>query len=181
MEELRKTYAAGEIIFREGEYAPYMYALAEGTVDIYVNYGKHSQQKLSRLNASEKATFGEMGIVDAMPRSITAVAVDEVAVNIITRESFGEYFRSEPEVVMNIMRNVSRRIREQTEDYIDACRAVAEAMESETDSMEKSRFKKIAGKFIDHYRRSAEAMAEENKQYNRYFLEGDKEDFYSMM
>lgn len=181
MDEQRKTYAAGEIIFREGEYAPCMYALVEGTVDIYVNYGKSSEAKLSTLRASEKATFGEMGIVDAMPRSITAVAADAVTLNVITRETFADYFSNDPEVVMNIMRNVSRRIREQTEDYMDACRAIAEAMDC-ADRREKSSWlKKTTGKLVGNYRKVAGELADENEQYNRYILSGGSEDFYSLM
>lgn len=147
-----KEFEKGQVIFSEGDFEMSMYDLLQGSVGIYANYGKPEEKLLTELKAEEGATFGEMGLLELMPRSATAVALENVQVQVITGETFGEYFRENPAAVMVIMQNMSQRIRALTQDYLDACRAVAEAIDSEKSGQEKSSwFKDRLGKFLQDY------------------------------
>ena len=72
-----------------------------------------------------------------------------------TPESFDAYFKESPAKVLLIMQNMSHRIRELTRDYLEACRAVAEAVETEKTGKEKSSwFKEKVRKLMDDYERA---------------------------
>lgn len=165
-----KKFAKGEVIFKEGALESFMYDLIEGKVGIYANYGKAGEKLLTELSAEDGgATFGEMGLIDVMPRSATAVALEDVMAHVVTGEEFGEYFKENPAAVMAIMHNMSKRIRGLSQDYLDACHAVAEVVESEKSGKEKSGwFKKAVNKFLEDYKAAAEIAAEYNVYYHFY-------------
>ena len=148
-----KKFANGEVIFKEGAMESFMYDLIKGKVGIYANYGEEGEKLLTELNAGDGGvTFGEMGLIDAKPRSATAVALGDVLACMITEQEFGEYFKENPDAVLMIMQNMSKRIRELTQDYLDACRAVAESVDFEKTGKEKSSWllEKV-DKFIKDY------------------------------
>ena len=78
----------GEVIFKEGENQMWMYALLKGSVGIYANYGTDEEKLLVELKAEDKAYFGEMGLIDAAPRSATAVVLEDAYVNINSKDNF---------------------------------------------------------------------------------------------
>ena len=78
--------------------------------------------------------IGEMSFVDEVPHSVTAVALDgETKLGVITRETFSFYLHERPERVIDVIQNMCRRIRDITNDYIDARRALAEVNKPKED------------------------------------------------
>ena len=68
---------------------------------------------------------------------------------------------------MEIMQHMSGRIRNLTNNYLDACRAVSEALESEKNGKEKSNwFKSKVDRFLKDYRASLEAEMAQKIQYD---------------
>lgn len=179
MEANLKKFQKGEVIFTEGTFEMCMYELVSGTVGIYANYGKEHEKLLVELKAeTQGVTFGEMGLIDEMPRSATAVALDDVEAILVTKETFGIYVKENPAQVIRMMQQMSKRIRSLTQNYLDACRAVAEAVESEKSGKEKSSwFKKMVDRFVADYTDAMEAAASSNPYYRRHVL-GYKEDIY---
>ena len=144
----RITCRKGEVIFRQGDYEIFMYDILKGEVEIWRDYGLPTQKKLTTLYDGEM--FGEMGLVDSMPRSATAVAADETTLARIDNVAFGEYFEDKPAKVMKILQNLSSRMRSLTQDYMDACHTISEYLEAEDKGEEKSedlisRMKKFVG------------------------------------
>lgn len=155
METLKReyqTYKKDEIIFKQGDPADCMYDIRWGSVGIYLNYGTDQEKMLTLLRGNE--IFGEMGLVDGEPRSATAVAMErETRVEMVTKETFSCYLRERPERVIAIIQSMSKRIRTLTSDYLDACRAVKEAVETEEIGEEKSgRFTDTEGSFAEEYK-----------------------------
>lgn len=125
-----KAFKKGEVIFRQGDASDCMYDILWGEVGIYTNYGTPEEKLLSTLRTEQ--FFGEMGMIEGLPRSATAVALTrDTQVRVITPESFQSYFHESPAKVLLIMQNMSRRIRELTIDYLEACRIVAKSAETE--------------------------------------------------
>ena len=137
-----KTFKSGEVIFQEKTYESCMYELLEGTVGIYTHYGQQDEKILTELKAENGAYFGEMGLVESLPRSATAVALEDVRVNVITGADFGAFFTEHPERVYAIMTQMGGRIRELTRDYLEVCRTVAEEVETEQTGVAKSEWPK---------------------------------------
>ena len=107
--------------------------------------------------------FGEMGMIECCPRSATAVSLeDDTQVHIITPETFSSYVQENPDKIFQIMQHMSKRIRELTKDYMEACHTIAEAVEAEKAGKEKSsglkaRLKRFARAYIESSELSAKA------------------------
>jgi CRP-like cAMP-binding protein len=116
-----KTYKRDEVIFRQNDFADSMYDILSGSVGIYIAYGTEDENRLAVLKAGH--TLGEMGLIDLAPRSATAVALEDGTVlEEISEKEFASYFDDKPERLLEIMRQLSARVRNQTKDYEAACR-----------------------------------------------------------
>ncbi|MES2999354.1 MAG: cyclic nucleotide-binding domain-containing protein [Pseudomonadota bacterium] len=97
--------AAGESIFREGDGADgRMYALLSGSVELV------RQGRVLEL-VSEGGVFGELALIDSLPRSATALAKSDAQVAVISEERFRELILRNPSFAVEIMRLLTRRIR----------------------------------------------------------------------
>ena len=125
-----KAFKKGGVIFKQGDASDCMYDILWGKVGIYVNYGTPEEKLLTTLETEQ--FFGEMGMIEGLPRSATAVALtSDTKVRIITPETFQELFKESPARVLLIMQNMSRRLRELTGEYLEACQTVADSVEAE--------------------------------------------------
>lgn len=148
-----KNYKKGEVIFKEGDFELCMYDIYSGKVGIYANYGTPAQKLLTTLAAED--FFGEMGLIDAFPRSATAVALEDAQVAVIDDDNFNTYFKERPAKIVLIMQHMSARMRELTKDYMEACGTIAEYLEAEEQNQPKS--ESLLGrmkKFVDVYRKN---------------------------
>ena len=126
-----------EIIFSEGDKADCMYDIRVGRVGIYANYGTKEEKLLIELNKDQ--FFGEMGIIEGYPRSATAVAMgDMTELTVIAKADFEDYCKRNPEKTVLIMKNMSARIRDLTQGYLEACHTIAESIEAEQKGEKKS-------------------------------------------
>ena len=126
-----------EIIFNEGDKSDCMYDIRVGHVGIYANYGTKEEKLLTELTKDQ--FFGEMGIIEGYPRSATAVAMgDMTELTVIAKNEFEDYCKRNPEKTILIMKNMSARIRDLTQGYLDACHTIAESMEAEQRGEKKS-------------------------------------------
>lgn len=103
------TYAAGDVIFQQGELGTEMFIIQEGEVDIvkHINGESHS---LSHLEKGD--FFGEMAVLESVPRTADAVAATDVRTLVINGARFDEMLRKNPEIAVRIIRKYSKRLRE---------------------------------------------------------------------
>ena len=125
-----RTFNKDEIIFRQGDAANGMYDVLSGSVGVYIDYGKESEKQLTTLQAGDY--LGEMGLIEAYPRSATAVALENgTQLQEIGEREFSDYFKGQPDRLLTIMRQLSQRLRDRTEDYETACRVLEELQASQ--------------------------------------------------
>lgn len=118
-----QVYKKGEVIFREGEIGDCMYFLAVGLVRIVANYGKPDEKKITDIAGG--SLFGEMGLVEKLPRSATAVAgLDNTEVDIIYEKDLDAIMAGNPYQTKMILRHLSMRLRALTGDYVKACKTL---------------------------------------------------------
>jgi CRP-like cAMP-binding protein len=103
------TFAAGERIFSQGDLGTEMFIIQEGVVDIIKHIGGESHV-LSRLEKGD--FFGEMALLEALPRTAEALSITEVKVVAINGSRFDDMLRKNPEVAVRIIRKYSKRLRE---------------------------------------------------------------------
>tara|TARA_B100001093_G_scaffold255725_1_gene244604 strand:- start:245 stop:1036 length:792 start_codon:yes stop_codon:yes gene_type:complete len=99
----------GEVVFREGEPSGEAFRITSGSVRISLNISGGSQV-ISHLHQGE--IFGEMGMIDAMPRSATATAFDETVLEVITKEGFFDYIASDEALRSEYLRCLFNRLRD---------------------------------------------------------------------
>ena len=124
-----QTFGKNEVIFNEGDYARCMYEIQGGSVNVYVDFGKKDEKLLTTLEAGR--FFGEIGVVEAMLRTATAVAAeDNTSLSEITLDNFSAYFQDKPERLLEIMQHMSDRLRALTQEYLEARETIAEAIDA---------------------------------------------------
>ena len=92
---LEKEYAAGEMIFEQGQPAHHLYVIVQGKVEVFMR-ADSSERPIAVLG--EKECFGEMAILDDEPRSASIRALEPTVVIKIARESFAELIHERPQI-----------------------------------------------------------------------------------
>lgn len=86
-----------------------LYIIARGRVKV-VLFGDNGREViLTILKAGE--FFGEMSLVDDQPRSANVIACDDAQVLILKREAFNNHLLNSPKTALNVMAELSRRLR----------------------------------------------------------------------
>ncbi len=96
--------APGETLFAQGDTGDAMYALLEGEIDIVVGGTPVDRVASGRL-------IGEMAIVDATPRSASAVAVTACRLAKVDRRQFLFMVHEAPTFAIDVMREMAERLR----------------------------------------------------------------------
>ena len=124
------TFAKGDIIFRQGDFANVMYDIVSGKVGIYSDYPGEQEEKIAELDDGQ--ILGEMGMIEAYPRSATAVALSEqVVLSELVEDDLETYFKDDPAKVLQLMRQLSERLRETTRKYTELCGTVSRHKKAE--------------------------------------------------
>ena len=95
----------GDVIFREGDAADCFYVVRDGTIDITLG-----NRVLKPLQHGE--IFGEMSLIDGMPRSASALAQTKATVIPINEEQFLFLVGKLPYFALNVMRVLAERLRD---------------------------------------------------------------------
>lgn len=104
-----KRFSKGDFICYEGEIGTEMFIILSGQVGVYGNSFEGVQEKYAVLNSGE--FFGEMSMLDDLPRSASGIAESEVIVLSIAKKDFHHLIREMPDMAFAIMTGLSRRIR----------------------------------------------------------------------
>ena len=151
-----KQFNKGDVIFREGDMGETLYQIVDGSVGIYAAYGESDQQLLVQLGKGK--FFGEMAVIEVYPRSATAVADSDVKAVEIAWGEVSEYFKSEPDRILDIMKSLGDRLRDLTVNYNDVCATIKELGAGEGKEKSAGLIDKIK-KFAGVYKKSKNADA----------------------
>ncbi len=108
MKTATKTFIDGELIFARGEESRWAFELLEGVVEI-IGDGETGPSVLTRIKPGE--LFGEMGVLDAAPRTNTARARGKVTVKAIGKDDFLKRVESDPDTALKVMTKLAKRMR----------------------------------------------------------------------
>jgi CRP-like cAMP-binding protein len=106
------TVPAGQYFFRENDKADAMFVLEAGEVSILKSWDE-KQYEIGRLGPGD--CFGEMALIDLLPRSASVLAVQDCTAITLSMESVHRLYETDAEqfalILMNIGRELSRRLR----------------------------------------------------------------------
>lgn len=104
-----RNYKPGDLIFREGEPSDAAYLIVSGEVKIVKGHETDHPRELAVVRAGEYV--GEMGAVDNLPRSASAVAQGAVVCAPVTPEEFMDLLRRNPDEAIALLRVLFDRLR----------------------------------------------------------------------
>jgi CRP/FNR family transcriptional regulator, cyclic AMP receptor protein len=114
------AFADGEVIFREGEPDDAIFLIESGNVRICRNLGEPGQVELAVLNPNE--LFGETCLLETLAHTATAQAVGQTIVFSVSGSTFHHLYKQMPAqygiLILNIARDLSRRLRQLDERYM---------------------------------------------------------------
>jgi CRP-like cAMP-binding protein len=99
-----RSFGQGETIFDEGVPADCMFAVVEGAVDISVR-----GTMVEHIKAG--GVFGEMALIDKLPRSVTAVAATDCPLAAINEKRFLRLVELTPQFALHMMQVMRERLR----------------------------------------------------------------------
>jgi CRP/FNR family transcriptional regulator, cyclic AMP receptor protein len=99
-----RDFKAGDVIFREGDPARDLFIVQSGEIEIRL--GNRVLETLSQYSI-----FGEMALIDAAPRSASAVAVSDAKLVLVSEKQFLFLISNTPYFALNVMRMMARRLR----------------------------------------------------------------------
>jgi CRP/FNR family transcriptional regulator, cyclic AMP receptor protein len=102
----------GDFIFHEGDEADVMYMIHKGKVQISKGIGTFDE-KIRILGEGE--FIGEMAVINSMPRSANAMAVEDCVLIKMDRESFDKTVQKNHEFSVSVIQLLSDRLRETDE------------------------------------------------------------------
>ena len=109
------------LIAREGEINHCMFIIASGKVRVVKHLGEANETELATLGAKE--FFGEMCILEPLPRSASVQAAGAAVVYSISSHAFLSLYEKMPAeygiLLLNIARDLSRRLRRIDELYAE--------------------------------------------------------------
>ncbi|MBU6401473.1 MAG: cyclic nucleotide-binding domain-containing protein [Verrucomicrobia bacterium] len=107
------SFPAGEVIVREGELSNRFYVIGSGSVRIVKRFGDPSAVELAVLEQGD--FFGEMCILEPLPRAATVQAVAASELVSLSSLDFYHVYQAMPAqyalLLLNIARDLSRRLR----------------------------------------------------------------------
>jgi signal transduction histidine kinase len=104
-----EDFEPGTLIFREGDAPDRFYILLLGQVEIWKDYDTPYADVLAVRGPG--ACFGEMSLIDELPRSATVKTVTPVRLVSLAKPHFRQVIEQNPSVALLIMKTVSHLVR----------------------------------------------------------------------
>ena len=98
------TVQPDHVVFAQGDPGEQMYVVVDGEVDVLLD-GKLIE------TVRVGGVFGEMALIDAGPRSATAISRTRCLLSPVDERRFVELICREPEFALQVMRVLARRLR----------------------------------------------------------------------
>jgi CRP-like cAMP-binding protein len=124
---------AGTVIFEEGAPGDEMFVVQSGTVEI-TKKRKGVEKSLAKLEKGD--FFGEMSILENVPRTAKASAVTDVELVRIDQSTFDEMLRNNGEIAVRMLRKLCLRLRETTQ-LLEQSTGIPRSVEESSDIFSK--------------------------------------------
>jgi len=93
----------------EGAPADCAYIIASGKVEVSKR-GANGEVKVIGM-LSDGDIFGEMGLIDGLPRSASVTAIVDCSINVLTKEVFNNMSDKNPKALVPILKVLTSRLR----------------------------------------------------------------------
>lgn len=116
-----RQMAEGTTVFIENMPGESLFLIRKGTIRVSKMFAEGDEKILVVLGPED--IFGEMAVVDGLPRAATARVAEDSELISLNKKDFEALCQSEPtlalKLVMNVIRVFSKRVRETNDEYRD--------------------------------------------------------------
>jgi CRP-like cAMP-binding protein len=103
-----RSFAAGDVIFEEGQAASEMLIILQGKVSVILTLPNGFTYRVNTCTPG--MTFGEMGLLDRSPRSATVRADTSILALSLSAEVFEALLNEHPLISAKLLGNISRHL-----------------------------------------------------------------------
>ena len=105
----RKRFPKNAIVFSRGDESDSLYIVRSGKVKAIIHDEEGREIVLAVIGEGEY--FGEMGVLDGVPRSATIVTQEPTEMLVIRRNEFKKLLSANPDMALNLIAVVLQRLR----------------------------------------------------------------------
>lgn len=144
-------YTKGTVIFSEGDTGAEMFVIQTGSVELSRTI--HGEKRFQRT--LEKGDFfGEMSLLEGLPRTATAVTLEDSEIITINGALFDQMIKSNIEIAVRMLRKLSTRLRETTQQLDDLLGAEGVSASGSVSPQEEAEQSRAAGQYAFVYKAS---------------------------
>jgi CRP-like cAMP-binding protein len=105
----RRTYRADDVIVRQGDTSMSFYVVLSGRVRVV----RHStgDDGVAIIEEGPGSFFGEMGVIDDLPRAATVIALDPTECALLAKWDFQRELAADPGIALALISVLNARIR----------------------------------------------------------------------
>jgi CRP/FNR family transcriptional regulator, cyclic AMP receptor protein len=115
----RRKYARGDIIFLTGDPGTNLCIIESGHIRLTLT-SEHLGREVALDYLGPGDVFGELALLDGEPRSADAIAVEAASLLLLNRDDFRAFVMSHPAVAIDLLADMSRRLRRDAQIIQDA-------------------------------------------------------------
>src|SRR5260370_38759558 len=105
---VRRQLAPGDVLFRKGDPGDALYGVMSGRLRIHANATDGRDALLNIMGPGD--VFGEIALIDGLPRTADATAIDKVELVMLQRAEFLDMLRSANNHLLHILHHPSRHL-----------------------------------------------------------------------
>jgi CRP-like cAMP-binding protein len=105
-----RRYATGDVIVRQGDTSMSFYTVLSGSVRIVREFDWGDRVVI--VEEGRASFFGDMGLIDDMPRSATVIALEPTECALLARWDFQRELRGDLDIALALIPVLNARIRE---------------------------------------------------------------------
>lgn len=108
----RRSYGAGDVVVRQGDTSLSFYVVLSGRVRIVRHCaGDAGDAGVDIDEEGPGSFFGEMGVLDDLPRAATVVALTDIECALLDKWDFAQALQSDPAIALALITVLHARIR----------------------------------------------------------------------
>lgn len=113
----RQRYPPGAAIFFQDDPADSLYVVLSGSAKVFRTSEDGRDRILMILRRGD--TFGELSMIEGLPRSATVQTLEETELLAVARKDFEAFARAHPDFLWKLLKALAERLRKIDEDVLD--------------------------------------------------------------
>jgi CRP-like cAMP-binding protein len=113
----RLVFYPGDMIFAEGDEGNWAYLIQSGKIEIFKALADGREKSLAILGPGR--LFGEMALIDFLPRMASARAAEQTTLVLVSNEILQKSLQKAHPLILELLRNMSNNLRSSARQKVE--------------------------------------------------------------